>query len=294
MSDKKTLETEDIDIDTAKNEPNDLLDFDFSETKIATLEENLDLDKDGIPALEDDAIQNLNQHKIPDYLVDVYSWAYVKPKNIDMLDNLFVYHAILFGQGWKLMNAYLTEIKPTDRVLQVAHVYGNIIRKLADKVAVNGSLDIIDVVPHQLKRAAIKLKGVEGEENIGMWLQDASEPYHKEYDTIGIYFLLHEVPDPLKKRIIENALRVIDETDGKIVFIDYHNPSFFNPVRQILRFINWTLEPFANSIWEREIKDFTTKTNQYNWEKTTYFGGVYQKVVVTKKKVLENKINIEN
>lgn len=286
MLEKKSAESIEDAIEK-KDESNskDLLDFDFSKEEMQEVQKELDLDKEGIPVLEDEAIQNLNQHKIPDYLVDVYTWAYVKPKNIDMLDNRFVYHTILFGQGWKLMKAYLAEIKPTDRVLQVAHVYGNIIRKLAEKVAVNGSLDIIDVVPHQLKRAAIKLKGVDGEENIDMWLQDASEYYHKQYDTIGIYFLLHEVPDPLKKRIIENALRVIDETDGKVVFIDYHNPSFFNPVRQILRFINWTLEPFANSMWEREIKDFTTKTNKYDWKKTTYFGGVYQKVVVTKKKL---------
>ncbi len=280
-----------IEIKTEDNStPKDILEFDFSKEEMKEIEKDLKsdmkLDKDGIPILEDDSIHELNKHKIPEYLVDVYSWAYVKPKNIDLLDNRLVYHTILFGQGWKLMRAYLEEIKPTDRVLQVAHVYGNIIRKLAEKVAVNGSLDIIDVVPHQLKRAAIKLKGVDGEENIDMWLQDAGEYYSKQYDTIGIYFLLHEVPDPLKKRIIENALRVIDETDGQIVFIDYHNPSYFNPVRQILRFINFTLEPFANSMWEREIKDFTTKTNQYEWKKTTYFGGVYQKVVVKKKKLL--------
>ncbi|MCL2567294.1 MAG: rhodoquinone biosynthesis methyltransferase RquA [Alphaproteobacteria bacterium] len=258
----------------------------LSVEEISKIEKELEIDKNtGIPMLEDESIESLNQHKIPNYLVDVYNWAYVKPKNIDLLDRPIVYHTILFGQGWKLMRAYLEEFSPTDRVLQVAHVYGNVVRLLAEKVAKNGSLDIIDVVPHQLKRAAIKLKGVEGEENIDMWLQDASEPYHKQYDVVGIYFLLHEVPDPLKKRIIENALKVIDETGGKIVFIDYYNPSYYNPVRQILRFINYTLEPFANAMWHREIKDFITKNRagKYNWKQTTYFGGVYQKVVVTKK-----------
>ncbi len=244
----------------------------------------IQLDDNGIPIIEDESVELVNKHQIPQYLIDVYSWAYVKPKNIDFLDNSLIYHSILFAQGWRLMKEYLKEFKHTDKVLQIAHVYGSLIRKLAEKVAKEGSLDLIDVVPHQLKRAAMKLRGLPGEKNIDMWLQDASSYYHKDYDTIGVYFLLHEVPDPLKKKIIENSLRAIEERDGKIVFIDYHDPHPYHPVRQILKLINFTLEPFANSLWEREIKDFTTKTHLFDWKKTTYFGGVYQKVVVTKKK----------
>ncbi len=56
--------------------PKDLLDFDFSKEEMENVKNELDLDKDGIPVLEDESIQHLNQHKIPDYLVDVYTWAY--------------------------------------------------------------------------------------------------------------------------------------------------------------------------------------------------------------------------
>ncbi|MFL1780958.1 hypothetical protein ABSA28_00668 [Candidatus Hepatincolaceae symbiont of Richtersius coronifer] len=238
-------------------------------------------DEPSLPEIiEDPYLERLKEHQIPNYLLDTYQWAYIKPKNIDFLDNVFIYHLILFGQGAKLMKTYLREIKPTDKVLQVAHVYGNLVKKIAAKVQAKGSLDLIDVVPYQLEKAKLKLKGFK---NVDMWLQDAAVLYHRSYDFIGIYFLLHEVPDYVKKQIIENALQQIDENNAKVVFIDYHNPSFFNPIRPILSLVNLFLEPYSNALWEREIKNFTNKAHKYHWEKTTFFGSTYQKVVVSKK-----------
>ena len=233
-----------------------------------------------IEVLEDSILEKINITKIPAYLQDVYNWAYINPKNIKKLDNSFIYHLILFGQGSRLMKMYLEEINEGSNVLQVANVYGNLIKHLANKIGNNGSLDIIDVVPYQLERAKEKLKEYN---NVDMWVQDASTPYHRLYDVVGIYFLLHEVPDSIKKKIIENALKQIDENNAKVVFIDYHHPHYFHPVRPILLLVNTFLEPFANALWNREIKDFTNKSHLYNWNKSTIFGGVYQKVVVTKK-----------
>ena len=187
------------------------------------------------------------------------------------------------------MNSYLSEIKESDRALQVAHVYGNLIKKMAQKVGAKGSLDLIDVVPYQLERAQKKLKEFK---NVDMWLQDAANPYHREYDFVGVYFLLHEVPDNIKRQIIDNTLKHIDESNAKVVFIDYHYPSPYQPVRGILSLVNTFLEPYANSMWEKEIPEFTNKAHKYNWEKTTFFGGVYQKMVVTKK--VDNKTEIKS
>lgn len=39
------------------------------------------------------------------------------------------------------------------------------------------------------------------------------------------------------------------------------------------------LEPFALGLVEREIADFASDRDAFVWRKTTYFGGLYQKVV---------------
>ena len=226
--------------------------------------------------------EELKTFEIPSYLTDVYNWAYVKPKNIDFLDRPLSYHIILFGQGWKLMEEYLKEINEGTKMLQIAHVYGNIIPEMVKKIGTKGHLDVIDAVPYQLERLKTKLQGIP-HSNVEMWVQDASTIFHREYNTIGIYFLLHEVPNITKIKIIDNALKAIKETNGKLIFIDYHNPAAYNPVRPILKLVNTFLEPFAHVMWSKEIKDFANNADEFNWEKTTYFMGAYQKVVVTKK-----------
>lgn len=247
---------------------------------LETEESNASLNK----LLTDNNLDDLEikSPEIPYYLTDVYNWAYVKPKNVNFLDRPFIYHSILFGQGWKLMEEYLKEINESTNMLQVAHVYGNIIPEVLKKIGIKGHLDIIDAVPYQLERLKTKLEGIP-HSNVEMWVQDASTTFHREYDTIGIYFLLHEVPNVTKIKIIDNALNVIKETNGKLIFIDYHNPATYNPVRPILKLVDTFLEPFAHVMWHKEIKDFANNADEFNWEKTTYFMGAYQKVVVTKK-----------
>lgn len=218
--------------------------------------------------------------EIPHYLKEVYNWAYVDYKNVQRLDRNLVVHTLLFGNAARLIKAYIKEVPKGSRMLQLAHVYGNMIVQLANKISPTGSLDLIDVAPVQLAQAYKKLKHLK---HVDMWQQDASVPYHRDYDVVGSFFLLHEVPSEIKTKIVNNILRKVEENNAKAVFVDYYNPSIFNPVRLILKLVNTFLEPFAMEMWEKEIKDFAKEPNRFNWEKTTYFGGVYQKVVVTKK-----------
>ena len=67
---------------------------------------------------------------------------------------------------------------------------------------------------------------------------------------------------------------------GKIVFVDYHAPAAWHPVRYILKLVNRYLEPFANALWANEIRHFAKNADNFVWRKRTFFGGVYQCVVV--------------
>ncbi len=224
-------------------------------------------------------LEKIKSHQIPEYLLQTYPKFYNNRKFVDLLDrNTF---ALLFSifQKSKLEKLYLSEFSEKHSALQIGNVYGSLIKKLADKVTRHGNLDIIDVIPYQLHKVQQKLMNYK---NIDMWLQDAKTPIYREYNTIGLYFVLHETPDTFKKYIIESTLKHIDEFDSKVVFIDYHNPHFLNPLQGIYKLVNFIYEPYAQSLLDKEISDFTVKAYKYKWEKTTIFGGIYQKVVLTK------------
>ncbi|MEN3930867.1 rhodoquinone biosynthesis methyltransferase RquA [Microvirga sp. W0021] len=213
---------------------------------------------------------------VPDYMVDVYDWAYVNPKWVAKLDNNLVVWILLFGNASRLIKAYLNEIDSGSRVWQVAHVYGDQLQQLAQKIGPTGQLELTDITPIQIEHAHQKLDAYP-------WvnIQCCDSAYFKsseKFDVVGSFFLLHEVPDEKKRQIIDNMLEHVAE-GGKAVFIDYHRPARWQPIRQILKLVNIVLEPFAFSIWDHEIKDFTGKADKFVWSKKTFFGGVYQYTV---------------
>lgn len=221
-----------------------------------------------------------NEHPIPDYLKETYFWAYLNPKNIHKLDRKWVVNILLFGNAERLFKAYVDEIPTGVKMLQIAHVYGDLMQKIAAKIGENGKLDIIDIAPQQLAQAA---KKVEDLPQVSLWQQDAKIPYSTAYDLIGSFFLLHEVPMSVKRKIMKNILENILKSGGRAVFVDYHRPCNWQPVKPILLLVNRYLEPFADEIWRHDLQMLAPPTlaAQFRWEKATYFGGVYQKVVVT-------------
>ena len=109
-----------------------------------------------------------------------------------------------------------------------------------------------------------------------MHFEDAS------HDTVVVFFLLHEQPAEARRKTIAEALRVT-RPGGKIVFVDYHKPVASSPFRYVMVPILSTLEPFAMDLWRRDIADWLPDSihSTAKIEKQTYFGGLYQKVVIT-------------
>ena len=212
---------------------------------------------------------------IPAYLQAVYTWAYLNPANVRLLDRPSVVSAILFGNYSRLRRACLKEIEPGQRVFQAAHVYGRLIPDLAKKIGPTGHLDVVDVAPVQVTRCRRKLHGFP---HARVRLADASDPGGGDYDVVCCFFLLHEIPDE-EKRAVVDALLARTKPGGKATFIDYHRPSRWHPLRGPMRWINRRLEPFAESIWHRDIHAFARDAAAFHWEKQTFFGGLYQKTV---------------
>jgi len=222
---------------------------------------------------------------IPDYLQETYWWAYLHENSFWFFEREWVVNLILWGNMKKLTQEVLKEsqLAPRSRVLQVACVYGDFSNRLADHIDQSGSrLDVVDVAAIQLKNVESKLQR---HRNISVHHQDSSDLAFADqcFDQTVVYFLLHEQPADVRRQTISEAIRVT-RPGGRIVFVDYHAPRRSNPLRYFMKPLLALLEPFALDLWRHELTDFMPDSiRPEQVESSFYFGGLYQKVVVTKR-----------
>lgn len=218
--------------------------------------------------------------EIPGYMTEVYDWAYVDPAWVRWLDHNVVVRTLLFANDQRLMRAYLERVRTGMRVWQVAHVYGDLVEKVARRVGNSGTFHLTDITPIQVNHGIRKIGKLPWSTVIQ---QDAAVfSSGQPYDLVCSFFLLHEVPDDWKRRIVDNMLAQMAD-DGEVLFVDYHRPSRLQPIRYILKLVNRLLEPFAEALWDHEISRYASEPERYTWEKKTIFGGVYQIVSVRRR-----------
>jgi ubiquinone/menaquinone biosynthesis C-methylase UbiE len=229
-----------------------------------------------------DAPDRLRPQSIPSYLQDTYWWAYVHPNAVSFFERQWLVNLILWGNFARLRDAALAELGRvvTGRTLQVACVYGNFSEHLAARVAPGGSLDIVDVLPIQLRNLRQKLPpsapvNLHQYDSTALGFEDAS------YDQAIVFFLLHEQPAAARRLTLREALRVV-KPGGKLVLVDYHLPVRLHPLRYLFRPVLRALEPFALDLWQHEIAQWLPEgVHPGQMRKQTYFGGLYQKVVIS-------------
>lgn len=233
-----------------------------------------------IPTSQTQRTGHTGSADVPSYMTEVYDWAYVNPAWVRWLDHNIVVKTLLFCNDRRLMKRYLDRVRPGMRVWQVAHVYGDLVQLVAERVGKSGRFDLTDVTPIQIAHAHSKLDALPQATIIQ---QDAAVfQAGQAYDLVCSFMLLHEIPEDWKRRVVDNMLANVSH-DGEVIFVDYHRPALLHPVRYILQVVNRWLEPFANALWQREIRDYASHADDYHWSKETLFGGVYQVVRVKRK-----------
>ena len=214
---------------------------------------------------------------IPRYLSETYTWAYLDPRSVKLLDRELVVGTILWYQHRDLERRTLAEIDRGSRVLQTACVYGDFSPALARHIGEQGSLEIVDVARVQVDKCAEKLRDYPFATVRHL---DALDLGAGEYDAVCCYFLMHEVPDDYKHGLVDVVLKNIGP-GGKAIFVDYHKPHWANPLKPVMSLVFDLLEPFAKSLWRHDIRDFASEPEKFHWRKESFFGGLYQKVVAT-------------
>jgi len=220
---------------------------------------------------------------VPGYLQKVYWWAYVHPNAVRVFERDWLVNLILFGNYAALRDAALEALGPLipGRTLQVACAYGDLTPRLLERIAGDGELHVIDVLPIQLDNLRCKLPH---DTRVSLYQRDSAALGFADasYDQVLVFFLLHEQPESVRRRTLAEACRVV-KPGGRVVIVDYHGPTHWNPVRHPLRALLKRLEPYADDLWQNEIRSFLPEDVSFSRiDKQTYFGGLYQKVVLTR------------
>ena len=216
---------------------------------------------------------------IPEYLQRTYHWAYLSQIGQVLLDRPIVVATILWGNDRRLMEAAAAEFTPGQKILQSACVYGDFSPILARRVGPEGRLTVIDVAPIQVSNCQRKLHPYP---QATARVADVADPLAEDVDGVCCFFLIHEVPEDYKSRIVDNLLSMV-KPGGKVVFVDYHRPHAFHPLKGIMALVFRWLEPYARILWDREIMSYASRAAEFDWEKCTYFGGLYQKIVAVRR-----------
>lgn len=219
---------------------------------------------------------------VPLYLQQTYWWAYLHPAAVRFFERQWLVNLILWGNFSRLRDLALDElgVPVQGDVLQVACVYGNFTERLIGRLDSKARLDVVDVAQVQLENLKNKLPNPA---RISLHHQDSTNLRFADdsFDCVVLFFLLHEQPESVRIKTIAQALRVT-KPGGKVVFVDYHRPSILNPFRYVMIPVLSTLEPFAMDLWRRDIAHWLPDQHRSaKIEKQTYFGGLYQKVVIT-------------
>lgn len=236
--------------------------------------------------MPDDAIridaELVRQDSIPSYLQDTYWWAYVHPNAVSVFERQWLVNLILWGNFSKLRDAALDELGTSigGRNLQVACVYGDFTPKLNARLSDDGWLDVVDVLPIQLSNLRTKLPV---SAHVTPLLRNSAHLGLADdtYDQSILFFLLHEQPEEVRRQTLAEVVRVT-KPGGRIVIVDYHQPRHPHPLRYLFGPILNLLEPFAMDLWRSEVLTWLPSSVQPEQiRKETYFGGLYQKLVIT-------------
>jgi len=214
---------------------------------------------------------------IPQYLVDHYAWAYLRPSAIAFFDRGWVVNLILWGHFGRLRDIaleWLGEAPLAGRTLQVACVYGDLTQRLAGRGGPGAALEVVDVVPQQLANLGRKLSG---DTKVLLRLANSTElgGADHRYDRALLFFLLHEQPESVRRATLAEVMRVV-KPGGRIVIADYHRPSRINPLGLLMRPVLQHLEPFALDLWRDELVTWLPLSGLRTLEHRFFCGGLYQ------------------
>jgi ubiquinone/menaquinone biosynthesis C-methylase UbiE len=212
---------------------------------------------------------------------------YSNMRLIKFVDYQPVISAILLFQYPRLVSRIVTELQRANlagkKMLITSCAFGNVIPRVVEAAVQSGSTEVLisDIVNNELLNAESKLQPFASsiryisDDATAMRQPDAS------VDVNVLFFLLHELPHPLKARALSEASRVL-KPGGTLFIGEFHRPRI-----AILRALSWlyfkVFEPYGLALWDQEDPvHYLQSIGEWNVVRNTYFFSNYQMITATK------------
>lgn len=189
----------------------------------------------------------------PEYLAHYYWWAYLAPFGVWFFSHHLVINLILFGQYRHILDTLLQHLHkaPCGRMLQLTCAYGKLTPALA---GLTDELHLTDVASIQLKVAGNELAQQRRCALLARMNAESLAYSGNSFDTVVIFFLLHELPAAARQRALSEALRVL-KPGGRLLIAEYGINRNRHPLHRItlLRRIIERLEPFLHDFQQDDL-----------------------------------------
>jgi len=205
--------------------------------------------------------QRFHHKGIPEYLAKHYWWAYLWGMGVWFFNHQFIINTILFGQYNNLVDITLGYLKKekNGRILQLTCAYGHLTSSIVSELD-KSDLFVVDIAAIQLDIVRDTLVNNTNSMVYAQHLTRLNAEYlaFKDdcFDTIIIYFLLHELPEQARSRTLTEAIRIL-KPGGKLVITEYaENRGHHLFHRNVLiRWILAKLEPFLPNFWQSNLQN---------------------------------------
>lgn len=218
-----------------------------------------------------------------DHVYPIYS----NMRLIRLVDFQPVIAAILLFQYDRLVSIITSGLRrmtlQDGRVLITSCAFGNVMPRVARAARRAGAreLQVVDIIENELLHARSKMLDAPG--SLSFHRQDATalELPDASVDANVLFFLLHELPHPLKEQALKEACRVL-APGGKLFLAEFHRPHL-----RVLRVLSWAyfkvFEPLGLALWTTHdpMAQLSAMPGMSCQRRIVFFGN-FQVIVATK------------
>lgn len=224
-----------------------------------------------------------DEHSDKAHVYPIYS----NMRLIKLVDFQPVISAILLFQYHSLVTRIVAGIGQMNlrgkKVLITSCAFGNVIPRVVKAAIQSGAERVLiaDIIHNELVHAESKLGNFAGRVE---YIEDNATAMNQAAgfaDANIMFFLLHELPHPLKKKALQEAGRML-APGGTLFLAEFHRPELW-----VLRALSWTyfkvFEPLGLALWDtHDPLDFLENSGAWKCERTTFLCGNFQLITATK------------